>query len=309
MSRAVGRVVEIRIRPVWPPFRLGPGWALISGLLGAGALATDAPAVLIARALLAWLLVEVIMGFVWDAWIRGSALRKRTGAHAVNVDPAAAPVGPPPYSLPYSLPGSPWRVSAAWAARKIARWKQDVGEGRRADLSGVFLASLAGIAVSLALGGRVAVLFGLFLAAMALRRLWAARPGRCALVRTLVDFVLPWLVGSLLVKGGGWVGFAPAGLVACYSAAYYSLDRAFGGTEDTEGQSMRLAGASGFVAALWLFALRHPLAGGVVAVLSMPFWLLRPWLWDEDAGGWFLKYVQPFLLLGMVVGALAVAAP
>jgi hypothetical protein len=63
------------------------------------------------------------------------------------------------------------------------------------------------------------------------------------------------------------------------------------------------------VAAVFLLAgLRYPLAAGAAAILLLPQWGLHNWIAEHPAArGAYLRRIQPFVVLSLLIAAWAVA--
>jgi hypothetical protein len=134
-----------------------------------------------------------------------------------------------------------------------------------------------------------------------------------AVWRALGEFSIPWLIGASIM---GRVSGTVILLAVCYSVAYFGLIR--------PARSFRLAAAGQATAALLLAGLRYPLAAGAAAILLMPQWglfrletkLLGENPVSNSPGGrpqgsplqsTATRYVQPFIIVSMVLAALAIA--
>jgi hypothetical protein len=128
------------------------------------------------------------------------------------------------------------------------------------------------------------------------------RRGIITLWHALGGFGVPWLIGAT-VLGGPTVATTLLGV--CYTITYFGLIH--------YARGFWLIGASQATAALLLAGLRNPMAAGATAVLLMPQWGLYGWgayadrVTGDHSGG-DVRYVQPFVLISMVIAALAVAS-
>jgi hypothetical protein len=119
----------------------------------------------------------------------------------------------------------------------------------------------------------------------------------------LGGFGVPWLIGAT-VLGGPTAATTLLGI--CYTITYFGLIH--------YARGFWLIGAGQAAAALLLAGLRHPMAAGAMAILLMPQWGLHGWgaYVDRVSGdhptvpGVYMRYVQPFVLAGMLIAALAV---
>jgi hypothetical protein len=125
-----------------------------------------------------------------------------------------------------------------------------------------------------------------------------------ALWHALGEFGIPWLIGATVLGGPTW---ATTLLAVCYTITYFGLIH--------NARRFWLIGASQATVALLLAGLRHPMAAGATAILLMPQWGLYAWEACIDgvpkdrlaASGRYLRYVQPFIIVSMILAALAVA--
>jgi hypothetical protein len=103
----------------------------------------------------------------------------------------------------------------------------------------------------------------------------------------------------------GKLSWASVLLGTCYTITYFGL---IGHALD-----FRLVGASQVVAALLLTGLRYPFSAGAMAILLMPQWGLHacaaysPVEGDKRRNA-YLRVVQPFVILSMLIAALTVAS-
>jgi len=129
--------------------------------------------------------------------------------------------------------------------------------------------------------------------------------GLATLWRALGEFGVPWLIGAAVMGGPSWAIIL---LGTCYTITYFGLSG--------HARRFRLAGASQAASALLLAGLRHPMAAGAAAILLLPQWGLYTWAayaarssGDRlGASGPYLRYVQIFILLSMLIAGLAIAA-
>jgi hypothetical protein len=131
------------------------------------------------------------------------------------------------------------------------------------------------------------------------------RQGIVTLWRALGEFGVPWLIGATAL---GSPTVATTLLGVCYTVTYFGLIH--------YARGFWLIGASQATAALLLAGLRHPMAAGAMAILLMPQWGLHGWAAYADqvsgdhpqVSAREPRYVQPFVLVSMVIAALAVAS-
>jgi len=307
LDQPIGHTTRLRLYPIRPLWSLGAGWAAVSGGLAAGGFPLSLVTLL--YLLLVWLLADPVLGVMWDVGIGNT--RERGIWHRL-INAGLPDVAPSLRLLPYTQADSPGYRLANRLGR-LRRWWRDTfwpEAGRE------FVALLAGLGLAILLGavlGRnvlilvlVSVLFS-WLAMLSERRDTARERGRkdsTTLWRALGEFGVPWLIGAAALGGPSQV-IALLGI--CYTITYFGMIR---GT-----YSFRLVGTSQVTTALLLAGLRHPMAAGATAILLLPQWGLYTWTvhgstvsGDNAAvSGRFVRYAQPFVIVSMLIVALAVA--
>jgi hypothetical protein len=310
LDQPVGRITQLRLRPIRPLWSVGPGWAAIGGALASGGFAL-APQTLL-RLALVWLLVDAVLGVVWDLGaprdqgVGDTSPGGKGGIWSMLLAPRLPDVAPPLRFLPYTQPASPGQRLAG----RLSRWRRWWQETFAPQVGAEFAALVAALGLALLLGvilGRNAAALTLlyialsWLAALTYKRDGVASRGVATLWHTLADFGIPWLMGSLVLGRPTWVIIALGG---CYAITYFGLvHQAAQGAPD-----FRLIGASQVAAVFLLAGLRYPLAAGAVAILLLPQWGLHTWVTDRPATpGSYLRGIQPFVILSLLIAAWAVA--
>ncbi len=301
MDQPVGHITQLRLRPIRPLWSVGPGWATIAGAVASGGFAL-APQTLL-RLVLAWLLVDAVLGVVWDVG-KGGLWRMLLTARLPD---SAAPLR----FLPYTQPASPGRR----LAEQLSRWRHWWQETFSPQAGAEFAALVAALGLALLVGailGQDALALALlsiafsWLAALAAKSERATSQDVATLWQTLGNFAIPWLLGGLTLGRPGWIVIA---LGACYAITYFGLARqATGETlRPQAAHSFRLIGASQVAAILLLVGLRYPLAAGAAAILFLPQWGLHTWAEGHyTPPGAFLRAIQPFVVLSLLIAAWAV---
>ncbi len=307
MDQPIGHTTRLRLYPIRPLWSLGAGWAAVSGGLAAGGFPLSLVTLL--NLFLVWFLADPVLGVIWDVGV-GNA-RERGIWHRL-ISPRLPSVAFPVRLLPYTQAGSPgYRL--AYRLGRLRRWWRDTfwpeaGRGFATLMAGLGLAVLLG-----ALLGRdvlilvlVSVLFS-WLAVVSERSDTTRERGHkdsTTLWHALGEFGVPWLIGAAAMGGPSQ---AVALLGACYTINYYGMIR--------DPHSFRLTGASQVIIALLLAGLRQPVAAGATAILLMPQWGLYIWAAhvskppgdDVAASDRYLRYTQLFVLVSMLIAALAIA--
>lgn len=320
LDQPVGRISQLRLYPIRPPWSLGSGWAAVCSGLAVGGLDLSPETLL--KLLLAWLLVDPILGAVWDSGVgsNGGRPRRQRGIYRRLLDPRLPATAPALQLLPYTRVGSPGHRLAHRLGR-LRRWWQDTlwpeaGHAFATMVAGLGLALLLGAVLGRTILALVLISVTLsWLAALSQQKdLSKGAPqrsigsqGMATLWHALGEFGIPWLIGATLLGSPSRMLIL---LGICYTITYFGLIRY---TED-----FKLIGSGQAAAALLLAGLRHPLAAGAIAISLMPQWGLRLWATDHDqqppsqydhiaATGTYLRYVQPFVILSMLLAVLALA--
>lgn len=293
----MGRVTQFRLYPVRPPWALGSGWAAVAGALASGGFALS-PTMLL-KLLGIWLLADPVLGVMWDLGVDGGIWRRLFG-------PKLPDAAPPLPLLPYTQPGSPGRRLADRLGRLRLWWFGTFWPQAGREFASLITALGLALLLGLILGRNALALVLLSVAlswitVLGMSGAPAHRP-LTFLWRALAEFGIPWLIGALVLGSPSWAVIA-FGL--CYTLTYFGLIHHAG--------SFRLIGASQATSALLLAGLRHPLAAAAAAILLVPQWGLCMWAGDQSghnpaAYRSYLRGVQLFVILSMLVAALAVAS-
>jgi len=313
MDQPLGHTIRLRLYPIRPLWSLGAGWAAVSGGLAAGGVPLSLTAWL--SLLLVWLLADPVLGVVWDAGIGNTQHR---GIWRRLLSPRLPDAGPPVRFLPYTQRGSPGYRLACHLGRLRRWWRDTLWPEAGRD----FATLVAGLGLALLLGAILGrSVLALVFASILLSWL-AVLSGRgdgfgdsaqqtgegrsfVALWHALGEFGVPWLIGVLVLGGPSW---SVVLLGICYAVTFFGLI-------DYE-RGFRLIGAGQATATLLVAGLRHPMAAGAMAILVMPQWGLHTWAAyvGRRRGDYpiahrrYLRYVQPFVILSMLIAALAVGS-
>jgi len=304
LDQPVGHITQLRLHPIRPLWSVGPGWAAIGGAVASGGFAL-APQTLLTLVLV-WLLADAVLGVVWDLGVGDTSPSGKGGIWSALLAPRLPDAAPPLHFLPYTQPASPGRRLAG----RLSRWRRWWQETFSPQVGAEFAALVAALGLALLLGailGRSTLALTLlyialsWLAALAYNRERASSQGMGALWHTLAGFGIPWLMGSLALGRPTWVVIA---LGSCYAITYFGLVHQ--GAQGTPG--FRLIGASQAAAVFLLAGLGYPLAAGAVAILLFPQWGLHTWAVDHPAApDSYLRRIQPFVVLSVLIAAWAVA--
>jgi hypothetical protein len=314
LDQPVGHTTQLRLYPIRPIWSVGSGWAAVCGGLAAGGLPLSLITPL--SLILVWLLADPVLGVMWDVGVGNALSARGRGIWGRLLGPHLPAKAPPVRLLPYTQAGSPGYRLARHLGR-VRRWWRETfwpEEGRE------FTTFVAALGLALLLGailGRnvlILALISILLSWLAARsetgeparvsdRRVRSQKDMATLWRALGEFGIPWLIGAAALGGPTW---AATLLAVCYTITYFGLIH--------NARRFWLIGASQATVALLLAGLRHPMAAGAAAILLMPQWGLHAWADHTDnmpgdrlaASGRYLRYVQPFVLVSMLLAALAI---
>lgn len=267
---------------------LGPGWAMLAGVLAGGP--ADLNAMTLLQIVGLWILVDPVLGSLWRIGVE-----QRLWPRLIE-----AQLPPPPrrgFWLPYAQPDSPGGQWALWV-RSYSLWlRRDFWPVAGDQLSTVVLGALLALFISGLLHRSVFWLTVLALAFLLLAALRAAplpAPGGGRL-QSLVQFLLPFGMGLALFPASTPL---PLALGFCYWVAYLGGLRLVG--QHTRAYWLLVMGQA--AALLILLALRLPIGASVVAAMLVAQQLAKTALLQPND---FLARVQPFLLVSLLAASLA----
>lgn len=291
MQQPFGHSVNVSISLARTWLSLGPGWAALAGALSTGQAGFELPLLLQLAGL--WLLADPVLGTLWELAV-GQGLWRRF---------VQAQLPPPPsrgFYLPYAQPGSAaGRVVLRW--RQVQAWWREAFWPQGADAVTAFGISLIlALLISFFLGP---IIFGLTLLAIALT-LFAGQTqpdltttggGR---LQSIVQFLLPWLMGSLLWPAPAWPGL---GLALCFWAIYLGGLRMQG--DHARAEIVFFLGQASTIGLLLALRLLPGAALLSVLLIAQRLILLK---FNEPAE--FLAKAQPYLVVGIIVTGIALGS-
>ena len=273
-ARWIGLELDLRAPRTW----FGPSWAFLGGVLSSGRAALGMHSLVLL--VLAWLVIEPLLGSLLALAMQVARWRAERRPEVVI---------PHRWKIPYARPGSPGQRAldalAAWLARCGQDWLAIEGAGER----GLFLAVVA-LALSLAVGGQVALLVALAL--LALVAVAAGRPlraeGQAAVAAG--HFLVSWLVGrSAFLDLDRWALLVGLGFAVIWYAWTLRPPRAW-----------PLAATYAFLAAL-LVGLHAPLPAAGMLLLAGPVFAL--WPEGPTSQRTYLQNTQIYLMLSLLLVA------
>lgn len=291
MQRPFGHTLNFTLSLSRSWLSLGPGWAALAGALSTGYF--DFKLSLLLPLFSLWLLVDPILGTLWDLSVRQGLWR--------NISRVELP--PPPargFYLPYAQP----EAVAGRLVLLLRRYQLWWRESYRPEGGDQVIAFGAGVLLALLISFFLhPIIMGLTILAIGLT-VWAGQtsPAPAAaesgLWPALVQFLLPWLMGTWL-----WSTPTPFGLVlaVCYWSVYLGGLR-LSNNHSRAGLLFNLGQAA---AILLLLALRLLPGAALLSVLLVTQQLIKIKFSDSPA---FLQKAQPYLVLSLLAAGLSLGS-
>ncbi len=276
-----------------PRIWLGPAWAVLCGGLASGRLGFNGRTVLVL--LLSLFLGDPLLGTIW----REASIIASPSNPSPLSEGSKARLSPLPYTLPGSLADSLFH----WAEERLSWWSS-VWPRFEAPLAGLAFALPLVFVLAILLGQSVLLLVAVALILVAwefLRLHGGRRPSR--LLRASYAGGVAWLVGYLAF--GPQIAIQRHGEALLWTLIYTGVLYAFQSIDKGErGKGVRVLNLVQIFGVVVLVLTKEPILAGVAALLLLPQMLLQPVF---KRGSAYLRRTQFFALMGMMVGALAVA--
>ena len=288
MQKPFGYTLKINLSPSRSLLSLGPGWAALAGILSTGYPTLTWTAMLQIIAL--WILVDPILGTLWELTVNQRLWQQVRLAHL----PPSPATG---FTVPYAQTGS---IAGRFVVktRRYRRWWQETGWPEMGDkVVTFFLGIILGLLVGLALNPTV---FWLVVLAVGLTLLTGPTTADLSIssggrIQSIVQFLLPWLMGVLLAPEPSMVS---VGAAICYWVVYLGGLRMIGGHKRAEW--LFFGGQLAFV--VLLLAL-HLLPGAALLIVFLATQLL--FRTGIEQSSILLRKIQPFLVIGLIVAAVS----
>lgn len=276
-----------------PRIWLGPAWAVLCGGLASGRLGFNGRTVLVL--LLSLFLGDPLLGTIWrEASIIASPSNPTSLSEGSKVR-----LSP----LPYTLPGSLADLLFRWSEERLSWWSS-VWPRFEAPLAGLAFALPLVFVLAILLGQSVIILIAMALILVAWESL-SLHGGkkRSRLLQAFYAGGVAWLVGYLAFIPQ--VALQRHGEAFPWALIYTGVLYAFQSIDKGErAKGMRVLNLVQIFGVTVLILTREPILAGVAGLLLLPQMLLQPVF---KRGRAYLRRTQFLALMGMMVGALAVA--
>ncbi len=290
-QRLNNRWIDLRLWPGRPLAGGGSLWAALCGLVASGGLKLDANVALAAG--FALFLAGLMWGTVWQAVAAADWFTPFSAS-------AWATPGPWVTLLPYTGPGSPAGRLADGLGRARAWWRERLWPRHGPEIVELIVALPLSLGVALIVG-RPALVLTVAVWALATLALLVDRGAGTppAELQAIVEGGLAWLLGHAVLGELTWPSVVLAAAFALSYGAALALvtdyHRPLAWHNGGQGAAIVLIVAEG-----------HPLSAVLVTLLLLSQLYLQAYLHRDGDARWYLHRAQPFVMLVMLLAALAI---
>ncbi len=295
----IGQIIRLDVTLRGSGLWLGPIWALVCGIIASSGWKWNTTSVL--QVVLLFFLVEGAWATLWAA-----AAETDWATPAKEWGKSAAAPAP---ALPYTQPNTPGDRALRWYSHTVEWWREHLRPAIGRTASTIVLCIALGAALSAVLGWPMLALSAAAAAVVQLGVIIGRGTGRpLPALKATLEIGLVWLAA--------YVVFAPptvapvttvtSALVAAAFTAAYGAGLALieGGKRATVWNTAQ------FAVATLLMLMRQPVAALAVFFIVLPQLLLEPTMRraaTAATGVWFVRSTQAWLMLGMLLAALALS--
>jgi hypothetical protein len=270
---------------------LGPGWAVVCGVMASGRFTWSGRGLLLAG--LAIFLADGVWATLWAAIVETNWAAMAARWHA----------SPPPLRqsrLPYVQSGAPGDRAARWLAHLASWWQADLQPLAGSTVSSSLIGLALGSGLSVILGWPTLALSGAALALIQIGLVVNRASGQpVPVVKAILQIGLAWLAGH--------VAFGPLSWLSVFMAAAFTTTYAGGLSLLEQPGGLAAWRWPQWAAAALLFITRHPLAALTLLFTSFAQLLLEPALTKQARdGAWFIASSQAWLMIAMAIAALTI---
>lgn len=270
---------------------MGAGWAAVAGAMTAGW--PDITGARVLQLISLWLLVDPILGTLWELAVQQGIWRRVTQAQLLH--PARRG-----FLLPYAQPNSKGGQFVILVRRYQVWWQQSYWPAHGSQVITFGLGVLLALLIGLALGPTI---FWLVLLSIGLTIIAGQYPTHLASsyggrLPSIVQLLLPWLMGAALWSTLTLFTFI---LAVCFWTIYLGGLRILGGHQRAEWLFL-----GGQAAAIILLLGLRLLPGA--AILSVCLLVTQLFKNNFDQPIEWLTKVQPYLVIAMITAGVAVGS-
>jgi hypothetical protein len=290
----LGRLITLQVRFAHPLSWFGPIWAALCGALASGEMALDVAHLLLLVTVL--FLIDLALGTVWEL-----ALNTDWSSLSSGRDSEQALSPQTVLMLPYAAQNSPNQRISSWLGRVMTWGRTVLWPGAGTAILGLIVSALMAIVMAAFLGRSLVLLTLAALATATLALLLTyRREGEPLWLRAFFEVGLTWLIGHAAFGPFTWSSLLAGWLYTGLYQACLALSR-----NQNKRAIVRLNVFQLAIVAL-LVVIKQPLSAGFAGLLMLPPLSLQPFLGPGETGPWYLRRSQPFLMLNMLVTALAI---
>ncbi|MCL4487094.1 MAG: hypothetical protein M1570_03055 [Chloroflexi bacterium] len=282
----VGRWLALDLRPTRPLTFLGPGWAVVCGVIASGSLLLRWQTVILV--IFSLLLADVLLG-AWRAqWLlpdwREAVRRSMSNAPAWFIAPDLE---------------TQRRIQRVWrqATRRLHFFRTILWPLIDSEVVGMFMIGVLALSVASVLGQLPLLLCA---AAMAIALVEGQLEGeRAEWLRAIYEITLPWLIAQAAFGFFSWLSLA---FVLLFTLVYRGL---LGLSSARQNHWLLIVNLAQLAAALVLFAKGAPAIAGVASLtlLAQVLWQTR-YRVSRDGRG-YVQRTQSYVLVAMLVTGVA----
>ncbi len=286
----IGQLVRLEVTLRGSGLWLGPIWAITCGILASGGFKWNGASLL--QVMLVFFLVDGAWATLWAAaaetdWATPAARWGQSDATPARM-------------LPYTQPNAPGERATRWLGHTIQWWREHLRPSIGSAVSTIILCVALGAALSAVLGWPAVALSAAGVAVVQLGVVVGRGTGQpLPALKATLDIGLAWLLAHAV--------FAPLTLPSALLAIAFAAVYGTGLTLIEGGRRALVWNMAQFAAAGLLVLMRQPVAALAVFLMVIPQMLLEPALRRGMGGAWFVRSTQAWLMVAMLVAAIAVS--
>jgi hypothetical protein len=286
----IGQLVRLEVTLRGSGLWLGPIWAIICGILASGGFKWNGASLL--QAMLVFFLVDGAWATLWSAAAETDWATPATRWGQSEATPARM--------LPYTQPNAPGERVTRWLGHTIQWWREHLRPSIGSAVSTIILCVALGAALSAVLGWPAVALSAAGVAVVQLGVVVGRGAGQpLPALKATLDIGLAWLLAHAV--------FAPLTLPSALLAIAFAAVYGTGLTLIGGGRRAMVWNMAQFAAAGLLVLMRQPVAALAVFLMVIPQMLLEPALRRGMGGTWFVRSTQAWLMVAMLIAAIAVS--
>lgn len=286
----IGQLVRLDVTLRGSGLWLGPIWAIVCGIITSGGWKWSGASLL--QAVLVFFLVDGAWATLWAAAAETDWATPARQWGQAEVTPV--------HTLPYTQPNTPGDRAMRWLAHTVRWWREHLRPSIGSAVSTIILCVAFSVALSAVLGWPAIALSAAGAAVVQLGVVVGGGTGRpLPALKATLDIGLGWLLAHAV--------FAPLSVPSALLAVAFAVVYGTGLTLIEGGRRATVWNMAQFAVAGLLVLMRQPVAALAVFLMVIPQMLLEPSLRRGMRGMWFVRSTQAWLMIAMLIGAIAVS--